>query len=300
MIFSLAVPAIFGACAVMKVRAPAKVNLQLRILGRRADGFHDIETVIVPVSLSDEITLEIFSGETVSMSCDDPTLPTDRRNLAAEAVYAFQGQTGLRFGAKIDLCKHIPVAAGLGGGSSDAAAVLFALDQLLATQIGFEGLEKIAARLGSDVPCFVRRRPAICRGRGEIIEPFELPEKLEILLIKPPFGVETAWAYNAWATSQPLPKGLEVEQDLGWIKIFNALERPVFEKFIVLPVLKNWLLRQAEVRAAGMSGSGSSFFAVLRDGASGSTLEARLKAMFGDSFWTALCGTQAVGPPIQT
>ena len=284
----------------MKVCAPAKVNLQLRILGRRADGFHDIETVIVPLSLSDEITVETFSGDAVTMSCDEPALPTDRRNLAAEAVFAFQRHTGLRFGANIDLRKRIPIAAGLGGGSSDAAAVLSALDQLLETQLGAEGLAKIAAELGSDVPWFLRGRPAICRGRGEIIESFELPEKFDVLLIKPPFGVETAWAYKSWAASHPLPNGVQVEQDLGWIKIFNALERPVFQKFIVLPVLKNWLLRQPEVRAAGMSGSGSSFFAVLRDAASGSTLEARVRAMFGDSLWTALCETRGVSPPIRT
>jgi 4-diphosphocytidyl-2-C-methyl-D-erythritol kinase len=273
----------------MKVCAPAKVNLQLRILGRRADGFHDIETVIVPVSLSDEITIEISPGDTLTLTCDDPALPIDRSNLAAAAACEFQMETGLRFAATIDLRKRIPVAGGLGGGSSNAAAVLTALDQLLDTKLGNQGLQKIATRIGCDVPFFVRPRPATCRGRGEIIEPLELPENLSILLIKPPFGVETAWAYKAWAAARPAPDGLEGEQDLGWIKIFNALERPVFEKFIVLPVMKEWLLKQPEVRAAGMSGSGSTFFAVLRDDASGSSLERRVKAMFGETLWTALC-----------
>jgi 4-diphosphocytidyl-2-C-methyl-D-erythritol kinase len=277
----------------MKVRAPAKVNLQLRILGRRADGFHEIETVIVPVSLSDEITIEIFPGDTITLTCDDLALPIDRSNLAAAAAYEFQEETGLRFAATIHLRKRIPIAGGLGGGSSDAAAVLLTLDELLDTKLGIENLQKIAARIGSDVPFFVRPRPAACRGRGEIIEPVEVPENLNILLMKPPFGVETAWAYRAWAAARPAPDGLEAEQDLGWIKIFNALERPVFEKFIVLAAMKHWLLRQPEVRAAGMSGSGSTFFALLREAASGGLLEQRVKTMFGETLWTAFCTASA-------
>jgi 4-diphosphocytidyl-2-C-methyl-D-erythritol kinase len=263
--------------------------LQLKILGRRADGFHDIETVIVPVSIFDEITIEIFPGETITLRCDDPSLPADRNNLAAAAAYEFQRETGLRFAATVHLHKHIPIAGGLGGGSSDAAAVLLALDQLLGTKLGMESLQRIAARIGSDVPFFVHPRPALCRGRGEIIEPLEVPGNLNLLLMKPPFGVETAWAYKAWASAHPAPDGLEAEQDLGWVKIFNALERPVFEKFTVLPVMKAWLLRQPEVRAAGMSGSGSTFFALLRDAASGHLLEQRVKAMFGETLWTAVC-----------
>jgi 4-diphosphocytidyl-2-C-methyl-D-erythritol kinase len=277
----------------MKVRAPAKVNLQLRILGRRADGFHEIETIIVPVSLSDEISVEIFPGDTITLTCDDPALSVDRSNLAAVAADEFQKETGLRFAATIHLRKRIPIAGGLGGGSSDAAAVLSTLDQLLETKLGTENLQKIAAKIGSDVPFFVNSRPATCRGRGEIIEPLEVPESLNLLLIKPPFGVETAWAYRAWAAAHPAPDGLEAEQDLGWIKIFNALERPVFEKFILLPAMKHWLLRQPEVRAAGMSGSGSTFFALLREAASGGLLEQRVKAMFGETLWTALCTASA-------
>lgn len=277
----------------MKLRAPAKVNLQLRIHGRRADGFHDIETLIVPLSLGDEIMVETSEGDSVMISCDDPRVPTGRNNLAAAAVHEFQNETRLRFAAKIEIRKSIPVGAGLGGGSSDAATVLLALDELLETRLGFEGLEKIAARLGSDVPFFIRRMPAICRGRGEIIEPFDVPESLKILLIKPPFGVETPWAYKAWAASRSLSDQLEAEQDLGWIRIFNSLERPVFEKFLVLPAVKEWLRGQPEVRAAAMSGSGSTVFAVLGSAASGAGLERRVRDIFGETLWTALCDAPA-------
>ena len=273
----------------MKLRAPAKVNLELRVHGRRADGFHDIETLIVPISLADEITVETSLEGAIRISCDDPSVPGGRNNLAIAAAHEFSRHTGLQFGARIEIRKRIPVGAGLGGGSSNAAAVLIALDTIFETHLGVEGLEVIAARLGSDVPFFIRGLPAICRGRGEIIQPFDVPESLRLLLLKPPFVVETPWAYKAWAASHWLPGGLEDEQDLGWIKIFNSLERPVFEKFLVLPVMKDWLRQQPEVRAAAMSGSGSTVFAVLRENVGGHSLEERVKARFGDTLWTAFC-----------
>ncbi|MGB8467037.1 MAG: 4-(cytidine 5'-diphospho)-2-C-methyl-D-erythritol kinase [Terrimicrobiaceae bacterium] len=273
----------------MKLRAPAKVNLQLRIHGRRPDGFHEIETLIVPISLADEITVETSAGSAVRISCDDPNIPEGEKNLAARAARAYSRCTGLQFAAQIGIRKRIPMGAGLAGGSSDAAAVLVALDLIFETHLGVEGLEKVAAKVGSDVPFFIRGLPAICRGRGEIIQPFHVPERLRLLLLKPPFAVETPWAYKSWAASHSLPGGLEDEQDLGWIKIFNSLERPVFEKFLVLPVMKGWLRQQREVRAAGMSGSGSTLFAVLREEDGGPDLEKRVKARFGDTLWTAFC-----------
>ena len=277
----------------MKLRAPAQVNLQLRVHGRRADGFHEIETLIVPISLADEITVETSAGGTVSISCDDPNVPEGGTNLAAAAAHEYSQHTGLQFGANIGIRKCIPMGAGLAGGSSDAAAVLVALDTIFETHLGVEGLEKVAAKVGSDVPFFIRGLPAICRGRGEIIQTLDVPEKLSLLLLKPPFGVETPWAYKNWAASHSLPGGLEDEQDLGWIKIFNSLERPVFEKFLVLPVMKDWLRQQPEVRAAGMSGSGSTVFALLREDSGGLDLEKRVKARFGDTLWTALCDAPA-------
>jgi 4-diphosphocytidyl-2-C-methyl-D-erythritol kinase len=277
----------------MKLLAPAKVNLHLRILGRRPDGFHDIETTIVPISLADEISVEISRGEGVALSSENLEVPTDCSNLAAAAAYEFQEATGLRFAVKIAIQKSIPIGAGLGGGSSDAGAVLLALDELLGTRLGIGELEKVAARVGSDVAFFIRRQPAICRGRGEIIEPLDVPESLRILLIKPPFSVETAWAYKAWASSRSLGNGVEAEQDLGWIKISNSLERPVFEKFLLLPVMKEWLKKQPGVRAAAMSGSGSTMFAILEDAAGCADLERRARALFGDLLWTSRCETPA-------
>jgi 4-diphosphocytidyl-2-C-methyl-D-erythritol kinase len=273
----------------MKLRAPGKVNLQLRVLGRRADGYHEIETLVFPISLADEISVEVSNGAVVTVSCDDAKVPKGEANLAAMAASEFSRCTGLQFSAHIQIRKRIPVGAGLGGGSSDAAAVLVALDSIFKTNLGIGGLEEVAARIGSDVPFFIRGLPAICRGRGEIVQLFDAPEKLNLLLLKPPFAVETPWAYRTWAASHSLPGTLDSEQDLGWVKIFNALERPVFEKFLVLPVMKDWLRRQPEVRAAAMSGSGSTLFAMLRRDGRGRDLEDRVKAEFGAALWTALC-----------
>lgn len=275
----------------MKLPAPAKVNLHLRILGQRADGFHDIETLMVPITLSDQITVETSLGRTVRVFCDNPDVPLGEHNLAARAAQEFSRQTGRHFAARIDIQKRIPMGAGLGGGSSDAAAVLIALDAIFETRLGVTELQRLAAHLGSDVPFFIRRNPAWCRGRGEIIEPCELPEKLPLLLIKPSFGVETPWAYKHWAAARELPGGFEKEQDLGWVKVFNSLECPVFEKFLVLPVMKQWLLEQPGVRVAAMSGSGSTMFAVLQAGASGESLAERVKEHFGPGLWTAVCET---------
>lgn len=275
----------------MKLPAPAKVNFHLRILGRRPDGFHDLETLMVPVSLADEISVTTSLGRSVKVVCDNPEVPLGENNLVTRAAKEFSRQTGHRFAVRIAIKKCIPMGAGLGGGSSDAAAVLIALDALFETRLGVTELQRLAAHLGSDVPFFIRRHPAWCRGRGELIEPCEVPETMPLLLIKPPFGVETPWAYKQWATARELPGEYEAGQDLGWVKVVNDLERPVFEKFLLLPVMKKWLCEQPEVRVAAMSGSGSTLFAVLRDAGSGADLERRVKSRFGETLWTARCET---------
>lgn len=278
----------------MKLSAPAKVNLHLRILHRREDGFHDLDTLMVPLSLADDITVEISIGRTVRVSCDQEGVPLGKDNLATRAAQLFSRDTGHQFGAEIGITKRIPMGAGLGGGSSNAASVLIALDALFETRLGPEGLEKLAAQIGSDVAFFIRNTPAWCRGRGELITPFAMPESLPLLLVRPPFGVETPWAYQHWATAQSVDPALEAEQSLGWVNIVNSLERPVFEKYLLLPTLKKWLLAQPETRVAAMSGSGSTMFAVLKDEADGPALEIRVREVFGESLWTNLCRTVGV------
>ncbi len=275
----------------MKLRAPAKVNLSLRILGRRPDGFHELESLMLPVSLADEITVRTGIGQGVSVRCDDPSLPQDDSNLAAVAARQFHAHTGIRFTARIEIKKHIPSGAGLGGGSSDAAAVLVALDSLFETALGATELERIAANIGSDVPFFIRRVLAWSRGRGERIEPCAPPagaHPLSLALFKPPFGVETPWAYRHWAASSELPGVNYAAQRWGGWEFVNDLERPVFAKFTLLPVMKSWLRAQPECRAALMSGSGSTMFAACETPAEAEALTARAREYLGASLWTAV------------
>jgi 4-diphosphocytidyl-2-C-methyl-D-erythritol kinase len=269
----------------MTLEAPAKVNLTLRVLGRRSDGFHDIETLMAPLDLADRLEMSLSENAGVEFSCSDPALPTDGSNLVCKAVAAFAAATGREFGVRIHLEKHIPHGAGLGGGSSDAAAVLKGLNELLATNLSVEELETIAAKIGSDIPFFIRGVPAVCRGRGERIQPVEGVPAAEILLVKPPFGISTPWAYGAWASSPKLCETFPAK--LGSIGMVNDLEGPVFFKHLQLPVLKRWLAAQTGVGAAMMSGSGSTVFAVLEGPCEG--LAGRVRAEFGETFSVWRC-----------
>jgi 4-diphosphocytidyl-2-C-methyl-D-erythritol kinase len=273
----------------MQLSAPAKINLSFRIKGRRADGFHEIETLMTPISLADRITIERAgdNGE-IHFSCDDPSVPAGAENLVVRAAKLFRETTKITAGIRIVLEKKIPHGAGLGGGSSDAASTLLGLNELFVTGLNESDLIKLAAQLGSDVPFFVIRSAAVCRGRGEIVSPISLETKLRVVLLKPDFGVATPWAYSRWKDSHELPAVDYAAQELGGLRV-NDLERPVFEKFVLLAHLKTWLRQQPEVAVALMSGSGSTVFAVLRDSGVSEKLAARAKAENDPMLWTHCC-----------
>lgn len=272
----------------MKRFAPAKINLSLRVLGRREDGFHEIETLISPITLADEITIE--PGADLQLTCDDPTLPTDGRNLAYRAAEIFCKRAGIPADFHLAIRKRIPHGAGLGGGSSDGATVLLALNETLATPLLPEVLTGLAAQLGSDVPVFLHRQAAVCRGRGEKVMPSPFAERLPLLLLKPPFPVPTPWAYQHWRDSSEIPGVRYVAQSFAWGELVNDLERPVFSKYLPLATLKSWLLEQPCVAGALMSGSGSTVFAILKDPVDADALAERAGEFFGD-LWTCDCET---------
>ena len=274
----------------MEFLAPAKVNLALRVLRRRDDGFHEIETLMAPISIFDTLEIERRESGGLVFTCSDTTLPTDERNLAVRAAQHFCGSFGFQPNVSIALQKEIPHGAGLGGGSSDAATVLLALDALFKTELPREELAALAAELGSDVPFFIYQSPAWCRGRGEIVEPCALAPQ-PVLLIKPPFGVPTPWAYQRWRNSLEIPGIAYAAQPFVWGELVNDLERPVFEKFLQLAELKSWLLAQPETAGALMSGSGSTVFALLHGKSAGVTLAERFLAEFGTTFWLGLAET---------
>jgi 4-diphosphocytidyl-2-C-methyl-D-erythritol kinase len=272
----------------MQLLAPAKINLSFEIKGPRDDGFHEIETLMTPISLFDRLTIEEDAGNRngVELTCDDPSLPAGDDNLVVRAAKLFRAATRIDAGFKIALKKEIPHGAGLGGGSSDAASTLLGLNELFETGLAEKQLMDLAAQLGSDVPFFIARSAAICRGRGEIVVPTSLAAKLRLLLLKPDFGVPTPWAYGKWKDARELPGVSDEVQEFAGMRLVNDLERPVFEKFVLLGYLKSWLRDQPEVEAALMSGSGSALFALLRENADAEKLATRVRENLDPTLWT--------------
>ena len=277
----------------MQVIAPAKINLSLRILGRRSDGFHEIETLIAPISLYDEIKIEQRSAkQKIAFQCNDLSVPKGEDNIVVCAAKLFFEKTKLSSGVSIELEKRIPHGAGLGGGSSDAASTLLALNELFETNLPREALAKMAETIGSDVPFFIFQSAAVCKGRGELVSPTRLREQLSLLLLKPAFGVPTQWAYSRWRGSHEIPGVSYAAQTFNGQTFVNDLERPVFEKFVFLAQIKTWLLNQPEVGAALMSGSGSTVFAVIRGDADVEPLAMRAKEELDPELWTCMCNTR--------
>jgi 4-diphosphocytidyl-2-C-methyl-D-erythritol kinase len=222
----------------MQVIAPAKINLSLRVLGRRSDGFHEIETFIAPISLCDEIKIEQRSGKHgIAFRCDNPSVPKGGDNIVVRAAKFFFEETKITGGVSIALKKRIPHGAGLGGGSSDAASTLLALNELFETNLPREALAKMAEMIGSDVPFFIFLSAAVCKGRGELVSPTGMREQLSVLLLKPEFGVPTQWAYSRWRDSREIPGVFYAAQEFAEQTFMNDLERPVFEKFVFLAQL---------------------------------------------------------------
>lgn len=282
--------------AVLSLQAPAKLNLFLAITGRRADGFHDLVSVVALLEFGD--TLRVEPADEFSLACDDPEVPRDESNLVLKAARAFAARTGWRGGARFLLEKRIPTGAGLGGGSSDAAAALRALDQLAGGGFAAQ-LPAIAAEVGSDCPLFLAGGPVVMRGRGERVD--RLPESAagrlrgrRVLVFKPAFGIPTPWAYAQLAAAAPgsyLPAG-EAEARLArWLGdaaapdadlLWNNMEPAAFAKYLALPVLLAQLRRDFGL-AARMSGSGSACFALLEDGADTAPVERAIRVAWGES-----------------
>jgi 4-diphosphocytidyl-2-C-methyl-D-erythritol kinase len=284
----------------MLKKSPCKVNLLLNILGRRPDGFHDLETIMQPVNRCDELTFERV-GTGIALSCSDKSLPVDGGNLvfrAAEKFFAAAGISG--GGVRIHLEKKIPLAAGLGGGSGNAATTLLALNEMFGNPLAAEKLFEIAAALGSDIPFFLQHQPALAIGRGEKIQPLENFPALanrSILLIHPGFGISTPWAYQNLARfpealngqkgrAQNLVSLLQTNDLKGASAgFYNSLEAPAFEKFPILMLFKEFLA--ASGAAALMSGSGSTTFAICENAAAAQSIGEKFKSKFGANCWMA-------------
>ncbi len=251
--------------------APAKLNRSLCVLGKRDDGFHEIDTTMVELpGLRDELIFE--ESGVFTFHCDEPNLPRDEQNLVVKAVRAYEAALGASCKFSITLKKSIPHGAGLGGGSSDAATTLIGLDRLHGDKLGSSRLAEIAASLGSDVPFFLTPGAAQCTGRGEIISPLPPQPVFRVLLLKPDFSVPTPDAYGRWSGSREIPGVRYSPQETHVGTLRNDLERPVFGKHRFLAELKEWLLARRETFGALLCGSGSTVFAVLHDDADAAAL----------------------------
>jgi len=270
----------------MKILSPAKINLTLEIVGRRPDGFHELETWMLPVGLDD--TLEIELAGRPSFTSNIPELKGDSSNLVIRTAQIYNEAASVEATYAIRLEKNIPIGAGLGGGSSNAAATLRLLNQLHHEPLSVAQMEALAASLGSDVAFFIYGQSAWCTGRGELMEPRPFPKGLWICLFKPGFGVSTDGAYRAYA-ALPSDRKRGPETETAWGKFRNDLELAVFPKYLLLPVIKGWLEKQAEVEFALMSGSGSTLFAIVRNESDGGTLRGRFQREFGEQTWTSVC-----------
>src|SRR5438034_9876199 len=270
----------------MEELAHAKVNLFLHVLRPREDGFHEIETSIAPVTLCD--WLEIEPANKFEFHCDEPGL-AGNDNLVVRAARLFFSETNGAPKVRLTLRKEIPHGAGLGGGSSDAAAALRGLNRFFDAGLSSERLRALGAQLGSDVSFFVNETAATCSGRGEIVTPASLREPLSLLLLKPEFGVPSSWAYSRWQAAREAAGEIYQPQKFGDITFVNDLERPVFEKFVFLAQVKSWLLKQPEVGAALMSGSGSTIFAVLRSNVNGDLVAKRAKSELDRELCSCVC-----------
>ena len=280
------------------VFAPAKINLFLAVTGRRDDGFHDLISLVAPLDWGDTLWLEPRAGaNTDTLACDAPEVPTDASNLVFKAAAAFRRHLGTNTPwVHFTLQKEVPAGAGLGGGSSDAAAALRGLNQLATCPLSREALRACAAETGSDVPLFLEGGVVIMRGRGEVNEPLPTAARdalynRQLLVFKPPFGVPTAWAYRRmreleqkWYVTSVLTEELLARwlAKPTWetLPLGNNLEYPVFQKYAALPVLLEELRARYGLRCR-MSGSGSACFALLEADSPRLAIEQTIREAWG-------------------
>jgi len=253
------------------VWAPAKVNLYLEVLAKRADGYHEIATLMVAVSLYDTLQFKEDATGEIHLHCNQAELSAGPDNLVHRAAALLRERSGRKTGLAMRLTKRIPLAAGLAGGSTDAAATLAGLQRLWNLNLAQQELAALAAELGSDVAFFFSTPAAWCTGRGEQVAPLTLGRPLWLVLVCPPFGLSTADVYRGVTVPEQPQTGIEIRAaaaagdiEVMGRRLHNRLQ-PAAER--LCPALAGYLARLAELGAAGqaMSGSGTSLFALCRD-----------------------------------
>ena len=253
-----------------RLLSPAKVNLFLKVLSKRPDGYHEIYSLMQPISLYDEVTIDVGEGDGITVSTDHAGVPAGKDNLAFRAADLVLKETGERRKVSIYIRKTIPVGAGLGGGSSNASTVLMGLNSFLGSPLSEQRLMELGASIGSDVPFFMLRSPALATGRGEVLKRVRLPAYTYVL-VNPGFHVSTAWAYNNLDLTKKAEdnifmyseESLDSERNIRNF-LHNDLEAVTAGKYPEISAIKGSLI-EAGALGALMSGSGPTVFGVFTD-----------------------------------
>ncbi len=297
---------------ITRVEAPAKINLFLEVLGKRADGYHDIRSLMTPISLCDDMTFELRPDGAVGTDMDLDELPEivgvsvadSDGNLTTRAARLLQQETGCRLGARIRIKKRIPIGGGLGGGSSDAAMTLATLNRIWGTGLPLARLMELAARLGSDIPALMRGGMVAVEGVGERVTPLQPPPAVKpepwwLVVINPGFSTSTRDIYERYRTrltSAPESYNnmrsalLTGNVRLAASNLFNSLESTVFDKYPLERMLVS-RLREAGALGAMVSGSGSSIFALAGDEGHARELDRALRSRSDVAIWSRVAKT---------
>jgi 4-diphosphocytidyl-2-C-methyl-D-erythritol kinase len=278
------------------ILAPAKINWALSVIRKRSDGYHDILSIVQAIDLYDYLAfeesdnIEIQTNSTIRME----------NNLVYKAIIALKNFTGIKKGIRVTLKKEIPIGGGLGGGSSDAASTLKALNEFWRLKLSLENLIQIGASIGSDIPFFLNLPICIIEGRGEIVKPLKIDKTYTLLLVKPSFGISTKWAYeslnlktqltenyekinnNIWQLYQNLKKG-----DIENLYLWNDLEVVVSKQYPEIEMIKKMLIK-AGAKVSLMSGSGATVFGLFND-----EKEALEASEFFKGYWVKVVKTLA-------
>ncbi len=258
---------LYPAVKTFKIKAPAKLNIRLKVTGRRPDGYHELVSIMIPIDLFDLLELTVDPGGGIKLACEGTQIPTDENNLAFRAAQSFFSRTGIREEVSIKLIKNVPVAAGMGGGSSDAAATLLALNEMWSRPLSLPEMHDLAIGLGADVPFFLEGKPCLARGIGEILEPLDSWPKCWFVIVRPPIEVSTSWVYSNLKFVLTTDEYDNIKQTLSHVPISipqileNDLERVTSATFPIVETIKKSLI-QAGAQGALMTGSGPSVFGV--------------------------------------
>lgn len=310
--------------AAVSVLAPAKINLTLEVFGKRVDGYHDLRSLVVPISLFDTLTLTLLVKPVIEVSCavvglpgeNQVMLPAPAENLAARAAGLLRDMTGYSGGVHIEIRKEIPVGGGMGGGSADAAGTLVGLNRLWQLGLTVEKLMELGARLGSDVPAMVYGKPVCMEGRGEKVRPipcqWPVGTQWWIVVVNPGLNVPTRDVYRRFRTGLTSPQETFInanfalergDETLASANLQNSLEAVVFKKYpLLLTVAER--LKSAGALGVLLSGSGASVFALAADHDKALAIESQVRRESGSWLWTRVAkvlpdGVMAAHGPLE-